>query len=276
MQTTDDQIGYLNSLPDVYQFIIRNLPAPTLPNVFQQTKRSSAATLIQDIPLCLQYKDYTQWHVSLIKAVAVLSLQIFFKSWLKYDELLYRCRTVKEFQHLQYTVPSIARCVQQIPRISHKSIHSFCCTFPQAGEPLAYTVCYFFTQLFVHWLTQKPPSITQTFNRSLMHTQLILFTNSNKIQSLDLIHPLSQSCQRSYTHNLVHSAIRSQIHFTRSLSIRLSTQSLINSQTRSVTDIHIYSVIQSVAGSFKAFFNWSRIHSFSLLTHTDLVYLSFV
>jgi len=139
---------------------------------------------------------------------------------------------------------------------NRSQIHSlFLLHIPSAREPLSYSVGYFFSQLFIHWLTQIPLPITQTFNRSLTHTQLILFTNSIKIQLLDLIHPLSESCHRSYTHSLVHSAIHSQIHFTGNLSIRLCTQSLANSQTRSVTHIHIYLVIQSVAGSFTAFFS---------------------
>jgi len=136
-----------------------------------------------------------------------------------------------------FTVGRTLYCKLWITNSQNQSqIHSlFLLNTAPAGEPLAYSVGYFFTQSFVHWLTQKPLSITQTFSRSIMHTQLILFTNSFKIQSLDLIHPLSQSCHRSNIHILVHSAIHSQIHFTRSLSIRLFTHPPIHRLSQSIT-----------------------------------------
>ena len=154
-----------------------------------------------------------------------------------------------------FTVHRTLYCKVWITNSQNQSqIHSFFLLhIPSAGKPLAYSVGCFFTQSFVHWPTQKPLSITQTFSRSLMHTQLILFTNSIKIQSLDLIHPLSQSCHCSYTHSLVHSAIHSQIHVTRSLSIRLFTHSLTHSP--------IHRLPQYITFTFTQSFNQSQVLS---------------
>ena len=72
-----------------------------------------------------------------------------------------------------FTVDRTLYCKVWITNSRNQSqIHSlFLLHIPSAGEPLAYPVGYFFTQSFVHRLTQKPLSITQTFSRSLMHTQ---------------------------------------------------------------------------------------------------------
>jgi hypothetical protein len=109
-----------------------------------------------------------------------------------------------------------------------------------------------------------------------MHTQLILYTNSIKIKSLDLIHPLSQSCHLSYTHSLVYSTIHSHIHFTRSLSIRLFTHSPIRRLSQSITFTFTPSFNQSQVRSRPSSVSHAFIHSFRLLTYTDLLYLSFV
>jgi hypothetical protein len=172
-----------------------------------------------------------------------------------------------------FTAVSTLPCNVRITNSHNQSqIHSlFLLHIPSAGELLAYSVGYFFAESFVHRLTQKPLSITQTFSRWLVHTQWSVFTNSTKIQSLDLIHPSSQSCHRSYTHSIVHSALHSQIHFTSSLSIRSLNHSLIHRLAQSLTFTCIHSFNRSQV-SFTAFFSQSSIHTNSHCLILSLIY----
>lgn len=66
-----------------------------------------------------------------------------------------------------FTAVSTLPCNVRITNSHNQSqIHSlFLLHIPSAGELLAYSVGYFFAESFVHRLTQKPLSITQTFSR---------------------------------------------------------------------------------------------------------------
>lgn len=245
----------------MYQFIIRNLSASSLPNVFQRNEIVISSNLDTRHPL-----------VSTIHGLNTVACQ----SNESYCSVIIAdiLQIVTQIRHTlvplskrggvpTFTVDRTLYCKMWITNSQNQSqIHSlFLLHIPSAGEPLAYSVGYFFTQSFVHWLAQKPLSITQTFSRSQMHTQLILFTNSIKIHSLDLTHLLSQSCHRSYTHSLVHSAIHSQIHFTRSLSIPLFTHSPIHRLSQSITFTFTQSFNQSQVRSRPSSVSHAFIHS---------------
>jgi hypothetical protein len=182
----------------VYQFIIRNLPASSLPNVFQRNERVISSNLDTRRPL-----------VSTTHGLKTMAYQSNESYCSVIAEIL---QIVTQIRHTlvplsnrggvpTFTVDRTLYCKVWITNSQNQSqIHSLILLhIPSASEPLAYSVGYFFTLSFVHWLTQKPLSITQTFSWSLMYTQLILFTNSIKIKLLDLIHSVSQWCHRSHT-----------------------------------------------------------------------------
>lgn len=139
MQTTDEQIGYLDFLPVVYQFIIRNLLASNLPNVFQRNERVISNNLDTRHPL-----------VSTIHGLKTMACQSneSYCSVIIADVL----QIATEIRHTlvplskrggvpTFTVDRTLYC---------KSIHSFCCIFPQ---PVSHLLTRSVTSVLNHSFT---------------------------------------------------------------------------------------------------------------------------
>jgi hypothetical protein len=154
---------------NVYQFIIRNLLASSLPNVFQRNQRVISSNLDTRHPL-----------VSTIHGLNTMACQSNegYCSVIIADIL----QIVTQIRHTlvplskrggvpTFTVDRTLYCKVRITNSQNQSqFHSlFLLHIPSAGEPLAYSVGYFFTQSFVHWMTQKPLSITHSVGQSCTH-----------------------------------------------------------------------------------------------------------
>lgn len=177
-----------------------------------------------------------------------------------------------------FTVDRALYCKVRITNSQNQSqIHSLFLLYIPSSRWATCLLGLLLLYLIIRSLTDSGTAVNNSNTQSVTHAYTILFTNSIKIQSLDLIHPLSHraivhTLTISYTHLFTHKFTPPEAYqFVCALN-----QSSIHRLAQSFTFIFTQSFNQSQVRSRPSSIGHAIIHSFSLLTHTDLVYLSFV